>query len=145
MQHYGLQSNTMAPTTHQVRAGVHEAHTQILSNRVTNSITPPVSCLIRYTSSSMSNMNPFTSLDHVFMHQLLLRLHILSPGSSSQAGFLGLALECVRHSPPLSTGGLEGSAAKYFWFSGRVGCWQRLKGVAAFSFFVSACFVLFLR
>lgn len=44
----------------------------------------------------------------------------------------------VCHSPPLSTGGLEGNAAKYFWFRGREGCWLRLVGVAVF---VLLCFL----
>ncbi len=42
------------------------------------------------------------------------------------------------HSPPLSTGGLVGNAAKYFWFRGREGCWLRLVGVAVF---VLLCFL----
>lgn len=73
------------------------------------------------------------------------RLSTITTKSKITSRFLGLAQRvwvcvrvCVCHSPPLSTGGLVGNAAKYFWFRGREGCWLRLVGVAVF---VLLCFL----
>lgn len=94
MQHYGLQSSTMVPTSFQVQAGAHEAHTQIHSNSVTNS---QLHHLPSYTFGSISNMIPPPALTPFFapislsfsitLPSLPILRICMKSSSSSQAGF----------------------------------------------------------